>query len=617
MANKMVNGGIFQLLTNDGKQDRLILASALLTKRMVQIEQYRKKMQMPDPTPTLVDIEKTHVLFTNAHFKPFVAMAYEYQQIRPTGTAAFGQSGIQFSIPQFGDFFNDMVLRVTIDAVTAPNSEYWDDPAESPSIGSELIRYVDFPGHRLISKTKMKVNGNNLDEYNTDTVNFHYKFRVQPGKEYGWRSMLGQENPVPAVVGTTASTASSTLMRGSGVRQAVDLLNGPQTPKVQQPALELYYPLLFWFNLDPRLAIPSVCIPYGQRYIEFDTVDVNRVLQPCHAYDPLRDGLSANLGSLDARINQFQLWINNIFVQPEIHDIYIRRIAFSLIRVNLTQENAIQSELQQLLSNFKYPIETIYFAYQFTSQINPNNNPNYATDWFIYGQPLHETVELCSLANSYGFSDAIAGITPVIPEIQAAFVPNAFGVTIDFAESAISLGYTTAPDAATATLTWEQINTILIFNKFVPLVIPPGTNLSTVISGDELISSSPPLNCTAVTTECSPNLSTVKFTAQSIDLYPDTPQKFYNSYLPYIRGGTNIVTPKDCGAYQVTFNLYPGSYQPSGHINVSRSREFYISPIVAEGKSFNSNTPGRMIACAVAINFLLISDGSAVLRYGT
>jgi hypothetical protein len=26
----------------------------------------------------------------------------------------------------------------------------------------------------------------------------------------------------------------------------------------------------------------------------------------------------------------------------------------------------------------------------------------------------------------------------------------------------------------------------------------------------------------------------------------------------------------------ITFNLYPGSYQPSGHVNISRAREFYI-----------------------------------------
>lgn len=31
----------------------------------------RAKQGFPDPTPTLVDIERTHILYVNAHFKPF------------------------------------------------------------------------------------------------------------------------------------------------------------------------------------------------------------------------------------------------------------------------------------------------------------------------------------------------------------------------------------------------------------------------------------------------------------------------------------------------------------------------------------------------------------------
>jgi hypothetical protein len=68
----MATGGIFQLITNDGKQDRMLMATALLNKRLLEIERMRaRNPQIRDPTPTLVDIERTHILFMNAHFKPF------------------------------------------------------------------------------------------------------------------------------------------------------------------------------------------------------------------------------------------------------------------------------------------------------------------------------------------------------------------------------------------------------------------------------------------------------------------------------------------------------------------------------------------------------------------
>lgn len=36
------------------------------------------------------------------------------------------------------------------------------------------------------------------------------------------------------------------------------------------------------------------------------------------------------------------------------------------------------------------------------------------------------------------------------------------------------------------------------------------------------------------------------------------------------------MTPTDNGLMMVNFALHPGDYQPSGHFNVSRAREFYL-----------------------------------------
>jgi hypothetical protein len=69
----MATGGIFTIITNDGKQDRMLMATALLHDRLDRIWRY-KKSQNPSAAdddvsvlPSLLDIEKTHILFTNAH----------------------------------------------------------------------------------------------------------------------------------------------------------------------------------------------------------------------------------------------------------------------------------------------------------------------------------------------------------------------------------------------------------------------------------------------------------------------------------------------------------------------------------------------------------------------
>jgi len=105
----MSTSGVFKLLANDGKADRMILATKLLYQRIQDIMYIRSRQGRDDITPTLTDLERTHIIFVNSHFKPFAAIGYEYNKVRPNSGSPTLGSGVQFSIPQFGDFFHDMV----------------------------------------------------------------------------------------------------------------------------------------------------------------------------------------------------------------------------------------------------------------------------------------------------------------------------------------------------------------------------------------------------------------------------------------------------------------------------------------------------------------------------
>jgi hypothetical protein len=101
----------------------------------------------------------------------------------------------------------------------------------------------------------------------------------------------------------------------------------------------------------------------------------------------------------------------------------------------------------------------------------------------------------------------------------------------------------------------------------------------------------------------SPTIDRLSITAHGIDIYKEMPGTFFHSYTPYTYGGHNISAPEDPGAHMITFCLYPGSYQPSGHVNVSRAREFYLK-YWSEG-AVSSAEPADLIVVASAINFLL------------
>jgi hypothetical protein len=111
-----------------------------------------------------------------------------------------------------------------------------------------------------------------------------------------------------------------------------------------------------------------------------------------------------------------------------------------------------------------------------------------------------------------------------------------------------------------------------------------------------------------------PTVDTMTLSSHGIIIFDGFCDTFFNQYLPFHYGGTALVTPDDPGALFINMSLFPRSYQPSGHLNISRARETYLKWTTTY---VSTNSTADMIVVAVAINFLLITDGSAVLRYST
>lgn len=727
----MSAGGVFKLIANDGKPDRLLVATALLNQRIKDVVCARRA-QGKEATPTLLDIERTHILFVNAHFKPFAAVGYEYNKVRPnSGTSAFGGS-VQFSIPQFGDFFHDMVLHAvfsecyssqqtgptvstnddaastftaagpfgltnqvprsaTIGDINTDPGYAWDDATQPGASGGgndvrpyfeyslvdtfgttvgnaatyrNMVRYVEFPAERFAAKVKFDVNGNPLDEYTHRAASMLRKFCVSEEKLVGYKRLVGQEVPsegfsgprVCAVQDTdyaATSTANSAAMHGGATgrfsgsvqnegnapdaymvapahkgaaltpnqwqnnaaaaaatasvpvnvgtgsgqdvanttggvgpshakwgqvqRQCLSAVDGPQTPKYWQPQLEIWDQLQFWFNKDARLSIPSVAIPYGQRFITVDLAAADEMVvefpgmfvqqtvnNPSHYQLTNADALTTPnadgtvfrsyrpywvAGTITApTISTLELYINNIFVNPEVHDIFIRRVGFSLIRVfrhHIAQKN--QGEDQELLSQLKWPIECLFVGYQPTANISKSTNPNYHRDWHRMGKTFDAICELRSQSLSKQWMTAVA------------------------------------EDATVDTFLTTQTS-----------------SLGQIVPDTYVIER--------------PTVTALSLTAHGIKLYDTFPQAFFSSYEPFHYGGEAVRPSADPGAMMINFALFMGCYQPSGYLNTSRARELYLSHT---STFIGSTTPVTLIAIAIAINFLLITDGSAVLRYST
>jgi hypothetical protein len=100
--------------------DQVVLGNEMLRDNIAAIKARRAAAGEADVNPSLSDLERSHVLFVNAHFKPYVAISLQYFKVSANNVTL--GSEVQISVPQYGDFFADMVANVVIRAPTTSYS---------------------------------------------------------------------------------------------------------------------------------------------------------------------------------------------------------------------------------------------------------------------------------------------------------------------------------------------------------------------------------------------------------------------------------------------------------------------------------------------------------------
>jgi hypothetical protein len=451
--------GVFQIVADDGRRDHMIMATELLNQRIRRIREVRRASGFAeeDTYPSLLDIERTHIIFPNAHFKPFAAIAMEYHRVEcETGGQKLG-SDMRFNLPIYGDFIADMAFYVLFNELV-----YLPNAGTPKNRGS--FRYCDFPGERLPTLTRFAVNGNPLDKYTNDAYVFHRQYRVPPNKYTGWCRLVGQE--VPHTAHLAQQTEAQPL-----TRVKMEVCDGFQTARRSHPPLEILTPVLLWFCDDFRLSIPSVSIPHGQRWLTISTApstDLVEIVNSAGVTDLTDD--DATLSGLE--INDVALYVNNLFVNSEVHDIFIRRIGFTLIRVHLWHETQLTATTGKIkLDSLMWPIETMFFGFRPVQNYDLSqattiyaDHPMYSRcggygtlqNWHRFGRQTLTTESVYGVATTQTDTQAEADFAAMTVVSSAAPVANVAALATALA-NAFFADHGTNPCPDGVPLPWELL----------------------------------------------------------------------------------------------------------------------------------------------------------------
>ena len=309
------------------------------------------------------------------------------------------------------------------------------------------------------------------------------------------------------------------------------------------------------------------------------------------------------------------MYVNNVYVLPDIHDIYIHRIGFNLIRVTREDTKDLLASVSNVqLHNLKWPIESIYFGCQPTAQEN-----DLAHWWRMGQQTRNASYQAASKA-------VLQDGTITIPQSSLTVIGGG-GTTWPGAALTVTVtnGIAAIPTTAQNSAGAATVATYFPVNADGTVTIPIGTIQTAGPLFYPLALFTTAAMVTAATENtaqlqssvagldhfrtCTDTLGDVTITLHGTKVYDAMPASFFSDYMPATFGCGRVVGTEDCGSHAVFFGFYPGTYQPSGHVNISRARELYFAT--------TPTAAGKLISIATAINFLLISDGNAILRYTT
>lgn len=470
---------------------QISLAKPIVAKKLTAIlEEIEKKVD----DVTVDDIKTTHGIFLNGQFKPWVESTSEYSKVSVNSKPSFGEK-VSFNVPTYGNFISDMCFHIRLSELVPASKE-------------DKVRYANMLGHRLIKKVSLVINNVIIDSYPGEFYNTYYETVVSKDDKSAWLKCIGQELPIEGDITPDPMESNYRMTR--------KIYNGAQTLKSQQPEIDMFIPLLFWFNVDKKCALLN---NFKQDTVKIE-IELNRdsVLMTC--LDTISEVYHEKY--IIPRITESELYTNHIFVSEPFQSIFTDKIGFNLVRVHKFAEMSLDKNKDSinLIKYLKYPTE----------------------EMSIYARPVSNEEGIDSL-NTWNLNQFL----------KISYVKEC--VAFKDTNGNYSIG----------------INNVKFYE-------PTEIFLSAEMSFDET------------------------------NGYSSDHPTFFNGYLPLVQ--KNVVSKGNSVLY-FPYNMLPREYNPSGYANLSKCKKIRF----AYESNLIESEPCKLYVHAMAINFLVFDNNSAILNY--
>ena len=570
------------------------------------------------------------ITFWKVTYRRHTNFAMESIEQTFNGQADFGRR-VTCTVSRNGDLAYRTYLQVTLPEINQNMNN---------TTGDVFARWLDFPGHQLISQVEVEIGGQRIDRQYGDWMHIWNQLTISAEQERGYNAMIGHTTQLTYITDPNFAAVDGPCT-SNAPRQVC-------APRNALPETTLYIPFQFWFCRNPGLALPLIALQYHEVKINLDIRPIDECLWAastleCSAAIQNPKVTSAYAQSLVAA----SLYVDYVFLDTDER----RRMAqnpheYLIEQLQFTGDESVGSSSNKIKLNFNHPCKELIWVVQ------PDENVDYCASLectqtlfkLLGAQPFNYTDALDALPSAihaYGSKESIAG-TPNNVGTGSAFIdanglfqqagPAQFDATAAAAAAATAAG-TTATASANGANAAAQASLAAGFTAGFNAIGGPGWNGTPTsgsgargaqgygdaqfnVAGADLVGVSDAgtfvLSESALKLHCwgmNP-VVTAKLQLNGQDRFSEREGTYFDLVQPFQHHTRN----PDTGINLYSFALRPEEHQPSGTCNFSRIDNATLQLVLSNATVEGTKT-AKVRVYATNYNVLRIMSGMGGLAY--
>ena len=515
------------------------------------------------------------ITFWKVTYRRHTNFAMESIEQTFNGQADFGRR-VTCTISRNGDLAYRTLLQVTLPEINQTMAN---------ATGDVFARWLDFPGHQLISQVEVEIGGQRIDRQYGDWMQIWNQLTLTSEQERGYYKMVGNTTQLTFITDPSFADVDGPC-ESSAPKQIC-------APRNALPETTLYVPFQFWFCRNPGLALPLIALQYHEVRINLDLRPIDECLWAVADLACTGSTSQKVTTAYNQSLVAASLFVDYIFLDTDER----RRMAqnpheYLIEQLQFTGDESVGSSSNKIKLNFNHPCKELVWVVQ------PDENVDYCSS-LDCGSLLFKTLG----AQPFNYTDAVDALPNAIhafggKNAVATAAGNAF---IDASGLFENAGAVDSSGAVAAAL-WSTGTSGLDFGGEYP------TAMGSYVSDAG----------TFVLTETSLGLHcwgenpvvTAKLQLNGQDRFSEREGTYFDLVQPF----NHHTRAPDTGINVYSFALRPEEHQPSGTCNFSRIDNATLQLVLSNATVEGTKT-AKVRVYATNYNVLRVMSGMGGLAY--